>query len=84
MSFEYFEYIVIGCQLFNYSISDEWISANKPSFTKTMQLTSLTQSERVSLLDHLNYSYKFPTNCSLLSSTVSTMSENSTKIADKT
>ncbi|XP_031616661.1 zinc finger protein jing homolog isoform X1 [Contarinia nasturtii] len=49
-------------------ISDEWMSANKTSFTKTVQLTALTQSERISLMEHLNYLYKFPTNISPTSS----------------
>ncbi|XP_055313406.1 zinc finger protein jing isoform X2 [Sitodiplosis mosellana] len=70
-------------------ISDEWMSAtNKTSFTKTVQLTALTQSERISLMEHLNYLYKFPTNIlptpsSSLTSTSSSNSNNDTYSSDE-
>lgn len=58
------------------SISDEWMSANKSTFTKTVQLTALTQSERISLMEHLNYLYKFPTDILPSSSSLSSSSSD--------
>lgn len=53
------------------------MSANKSSFTKTVQLTALTQSERISLMEHLNHLYKFPTNVLPSSSSLSNSSSGS-------
>lgn len=53
--------------------------ANKISFTKTVQITALSQSERNSLMEHLNYLYKFPTNILPTPSSTSTTNSNETR-----
>lgn len=82
MNYSYINNFVL-CSSSLYSISDEWMSANKSSFTKTVQLTALTQSERISLMEHLNYLYKFPTNILPSSSINSSSNTNENYTTDE-